>query len=108
MSAIKQLGKMIGAAIVAVIILSLIIFIYNTSPLRVKNPHGNTDYVWKPDSLWSNMSEGVSFGKMDGNGFNNLEMIDNPDIILLGSSHIESKNVNQRLSGSDQYDEQER
>ena len=88
MSAIKQLGKMIGAAIVAVIILSLIIFIYNTSPLRVKNPQGNTDYVWKPDSLWSNMSEGVSFGKMDGNGFNNLEMIDNPDIILLGSSHI--------------------
>lgn len=100
MSAIKQLGKMIGAAIVAVIILSLIIFIYNTSPLRVKNPQGNTDYVWKPDSLWSNMSEGVSFGKMDGNGFNNLEMIDNPDIILLGSSHIESKNVNQNENTS--------
>lgn len=43
-----------------------------------------------------NMSEGVSFGKMDGKGFNNLEAIENPDIILVGSSHIESKNVNQQ------------
>lgn len=95
MKTVKQLGKMIGAVIVAVIILSLIISVYSTSPLRAKNPQGNTDYVWKPDSLWLNMSEGVSFGKMDGKGFNNLEVVDNPDIILLGSSHIESKNVNQ-------------
>ena len=86
---------MVGAAIVAVIILSLIISIYSTSPVRVENPQGNTDYVWKPDSLWMNMSEGISFGKMDGKGFNNLEAIENPDIVLLGSSHIESKNVNQ-------------
>ena len=92
----KQLGKMIGAAIVAVIILSLIVSVYSTSPLRVDNPQGNTDYVWKPDSLWMNMSEGISFGKMDGKGFNNLEVIENPDIILVGSSHIESKNVNQQ------------
>ena len=95
MKTVKQLGKMVGAAIVAVIILSLIISIYSTNPLRVKNPQGNTDYVWKPDSLWLNMSEGVSFGKMDAKGFNNLEVVDNPDIILLGSSHMESKNVNQ-------------
>ena len=95
MKIVKQLGKMVGAAIVAVIILSLIISVYSTSPLRVENPQGNTDYVWKPDSLWMNMSEGISFGKMDGKGFNNLEVIEDPDIILLGSSHIESKNVNQ-------------
>ena len=93
MKAVKQLGKMIGAAIVAVIILSLIVSVYSTSPLRVENPQGNTDYVWKPNSLWINMSEGVSFGKMDGKGFNNLEVIENPDIVLVGSSHIESKNV---------------
>ena len=96
MKAIKQLGKMIGAAVLAVVILSFITSIYSTSPLRVKNPQGNTDYVWKPDSLWSNMSEGISFGKMDEKGYNNLEVVDNPDIILLGSSHIESKNVNQK------------
>ena len=86
---------MIGAAMIAVVILSLIISIYSTSPLRVKNPQGNTDYVWKSDSLWSNMSEGVSFGRMDEKGFNNLNVVDNPDIFLLGSSHMESKNVNQ-------------
>ena len=91
MKELKQLGKMIGAAIVAVIILSVIISVYSTSPLRVENPQGNTDYVWKPDSIWANMSEGVSFGRMDANGFNNLEAIENPDIVLLGSSHIESK-----------------
>lgn len=95
MNAVKQLGKMIGAAIVAVIILSLIVSVYSLSPLRVQNPQGNTDYVWKPDSIWANMSEGVSFGRMDDNGFNNPEVVEDPDIILLGSSHIESKNVNQ-------------
>ena len=95
MKAVKQFGKMIGAAFVAVIILSLIVSVYSLNPLREKNPQGNTDYVWKPDSLWMNMSEGVSFGRMDANGFNNLEVIEDPDIILLGSSHIESKNVNQ-------------
>lgn len=95
MKAVKQLGKMMGAAIVAVIILSLIVSVYSLSPLRVKNPQGNTDYVWKPDSIWANMSEGVSLGRMDANGFNNPEVIETPDIILLGSSHIESKNVNQ-------------
>lgn len=93
MKAFKQLGKMIGAAIVAVIILSLIVSVYSLSPLRVQNPLGNTDYVWKPNSIWTNMSEGVSFGRMDANGFNNPEVIENPDIVLLGSSHIESKNV---------------
>lgn len=86
---------MIGAVIAAVIILSLIISIYSTTPIRVENPQGNTDYVWKPDSLWLNMSEGVSFGKMDAKGFNNPKVVDDPDIILLGSSHLESKNVNQ-------------
>lgn len=95
MKTVKQLGKMIGAAIVAVIILSLIVSVYSLSPLRVQNPQGNTDYVWKSDSYWTNMSEGVSFGRMDANGFNNPEVIEDPDIILLGSSHIESKNVNQ-------------
>lgn len=96
MKVVKQLGKMIGAAIVAVIFLSLIVSIYSTNPLRVENPQGNTDYVWEPNSLWMNMSEGVSFGKMDGKGFNNLKVIENPDIVFVGSSHIESKNVNQQ------------
>lgn len=93
MKSLKQLTKMIGAVIVAIIILSLIVSIYSTNPLRVENPQGNTDYVWEPNSLWMNMSEGVSFGRMDSKGFNNTEVVDNPDIILLGSSHIESKNV---------------
>ncbi len=100
MKAVKQLVKMIGAAIIAVIILSLIVSIYSTSPLRVENPQGNTDYVWKPNSLWINLSEGVSFGRMDDGGFNNLEVIKDPKIILLGSSHIESKNVNQNENTS--------
>ena len=86
---------MISAFIIAFIVLSLIVSVYSLNPLRKKNPQENTDYVWESDALWINMSEGVSFGIMDANGFNNLEVIENPDIIMLGSSHIESKNVNQ-------------
>lgn len=92
---IKYLMKVVGAGIVSLIILCFIASVYSLSPMRAKNVNNNTDYVWESSSYWMKMTEGVSFGKVDGNGFNNKEVVENPDIILLGSSHIEGMNVNQ-------------
>lgn len=41
------------------------------------------------------MTEGIAWGKFDANGYNNLTVLDNPDILLLGSSHMEGLNVRQ-------------
>lgn len=91
----KYLGKLFSAGILAFLVLCIITSVYNLSPLRVENEYKNTDYVWEANSPWIKMTEGISYGLTDANGFNNQEVIENPDILLLGSSHTEGMNVTQ-------------
>ena len=95
MKVLKYLGKFAAAAITAVIILSIIFSAYYLVPVRVDNPEKNTDYKWEPNAVWMRMEEGISAGKIDANGFNNTEVTDDPDILILGSSHMEAANVPQ-------------
>lgn len=87
--------KAILAGVVAVIILSVILVPYSFTPVHISNDLKNTDYVWPANSYWMKMTEGVSFGRFDENGYNNLSVVDNPDIIIVGSSHVEATNVMQ-------------
>lgn len=87
------IGKVLAAGIVAVAILSLLLCFYSLTPLHRENKAGNTDYVWEANSLYVNMTEGISFGRFDALGYNNRTVIADPDIILLGSSHMEAANV---------------
>jgi len=77
------------------VILCLVLIPYSLTPVHIGNPEGNTDYVWSSGSWWCKMTEGISLGKFDEIGFNNKEVIDNPDIVVLGSSHTEATNVMQ-------------
>lgn len=86
-------GKMILAGILAIIILSGVMCFYDLMPLHYENKKGNTDYIWQPNGVWVKLTEGISFGKYDSAGYNNPKVIDNPDIIILGSSHMEGTNV---------------
>lgn len=63
---------------------------YYFVPSRENNHNHNTDYVWASNTPWASMTEGISFGIMDANGYINSKAIDNPDIIFLGSSHLEA------------------
>lgn len=65
-------------------------------PIHIENPEKNTDYIWEPNSFWTTMTEGIGGGKYDANGFNNAEVIENPEIIIVGSSHVEGRNVTQK------------
>ncbi len=87
--------KAILAGVVAVFILSVILMPYSFTPVHISNDLKNTDYVWPANSYWMKMTEGVSFGRFDENGYNNLRVVDNPDIIIVGSSHMEAANVMQ-------------
>lgn len=105
MKHLKFFGKFIVSGIIAFALLNLISSVYCLSPLRVENEFGNTDYAWETDSCWMKMTEGISYGITDKNGFNNLKEYDNPDVLVLGSSHIEGMNVNQKHSAPVLLDE---
>lgn len=95
---LKGVGKVIAAGLTAIAILSIVFCFYSLTPVRIENSLGNTDYVWSSNAPWVNMNEGISWGKFDANGFNNKTIVNNPDVIILGSSHIEAFNVMQDKS----------
>ena len=92
--------KTLLAGFVAIIIISMALCFYSITPVHVKNSRGNTDYVWESNSWWVSMTEGVSFGRYDKAGYNNKKVIEDPDIIILGSSHMEATNVLQHETTS--------
>ena len=93
MKTIKSLLKTVLAGLTALAILSVLMLGYYFMPLRENNPKQNTDYVYAANTPWVCLIEGVSFGMTDENGFINPEVIEDPDILFLGSSHAESMNV---------------
>ena len=100
MKVTKGILKFILAGITAVAILCVVTSFYSFTPLRETNKYKNTDYVWTPNTPWMTMTEGVSAGLTDTQGFINQKVVDDPEIILVGSSHTEGKNVMQNESVS--------
>lgn len=93
MKFIKGLLKTILAGIVAIAILCVIFAPYVFTPVHKSNPNGNTDYIWPGGAVWHKMTEGISSGRFDENGYNNISVVENPDILILGSSHMEAVDV---------------
>lgn len=83
------------AGIISVIILSLFSLVYYNPPVAIQQPDGITNYKFIPNSRWSYMLEGFGFGRTDNLGYNNAyyQNIDKPDIVFVGSSHIEAQQV---------------
>lgn len=84
------------AGVVSLIILSAITIAYSHSGVHVSNETSATDYKWESHQFRSNMTEGFSWLRMNGDGFNNsFEIAEskNMDILLVGSSHMEAVNV---------------
>ena len=89
----RGVGMVVAAWIVSAVIISLLLLLYSVTPIHVENIKGNTDYVWKPNSIWIKATEGIAFGQYDAQGFNNKNVVENPDVLVLGSSHMEATNV---------------
>lgn len=85
--------KFLLAGVVAIALLSLILSFYSFLPIHIPNPRGNTDYVWPSGSYYFTTAEGMAYGKFDTNGFNNPSVIESPDVLVLGSSHMEGTNL---------------
>lgn len=98
MKAAKVILKIGLAGITAVAILCLLFSCYSVDPVHIENPDGVSDYKWPAHSPWRKMQEGISWGRFDENGYNNLQVVENPDVVILGSSHMEATNVCQEES----------
>ena len=91
----KAILKIIIAASISFMVLSLFSKIYYNLPIKNVNTIGTTDYVFEPNKFHSRGTEGYSFGKTNNEGFNNLDDYtdQNIDILVMGSSHMEAFNV---------------
>ncbi|MGN0443399.1 MAG: hypothetical protein ACI4F5_02130 [Acutalibacteraceae bacterium] len=96
-----QFMKICFAGLSSVVILSLFVVIYRYEGIHIRNLDGSTDYKWEPGQLKTQMVEGFSFLRMDSFGFNNAESVDTtPDILLMGSSHMEALELMQKENTS--------
>lgn len=84
-----------ASGVSAAAMLNLLFAFYYRLPLHSDNLRHTTDYVWEAHAAWVKMTEGISWGRMDADGFNNRAVICNPDVLILGSSHMEATNVRQ-------------
>lgn len=89
-----SIKNIILSIILAFVILSLFSFFYYKIPVSHLNEDGSTDYVLESNSIYLRADEGFGFGKTNNEGFANINDYDgNIDILLMGSSHVESQNV---------------
>lgn len=89
------LFKIIIAGIVAIGILSLFVLMYHNTGIHIANSTGATDYKWESKQYKSTMVEGFAWIQMDEDGFNNayIPKKNIPDILLMGSSHMEAVQI---------------
>jgi hypothetical protein len=67
-------------------------FWYKT-PFRIESGGEITDYIWERGALHSRLTEGFGYGRIDKNGYNNAASLaenPNPDVLIIGSSHMEA------------------
>lgn len=96
MSILKDAIKTGLAVILSLIVLSGFTILYKYTPGRVVNENAPTDFSWTPFGRMSNMQEGFAWFNVDKNGYNNSHAKatgDNPDIVIMGSSHIQGVEV---------------
>ena len=88
--------KLLISGVISILILSVFCFFYSYSGIHIVNDTFATDYKWQSNQFKSNMTEGFAWIKLDKYGFNNVNShIDDIDILLMGSSHMEAVQIKQ-------------
>ena len=89
-----SLLKILIAGSLALAILNLFSYFYRGGLPRIADETMAAPVRYVPDSFYSVMTEGISIGRYDKNGFNNAYPAkDVIDYLCLGSSHMEAKQV---------------
>lgn len=93
----KKFIKLIISMVVSFVILNIVCFFYYNVPVHSESKTNSTDYIWEKSKFYSRGTEGFAWGKTDANGFNNIstDYSQNPEILVMGTSHTEAFNVSQ-------------
>lgn len=88
------LAKAILSGVLAMIILNLVACVYRGGLPTIADETMSTSYRYVPNSYYTCMTEGFSFGVYDKNGYNNAYPAQEAiDYLFLGPSHVEAKQV---------------
>lgn len=91
---VKWFIKATVAGTAAILLLSVFCYFYSYDGIHIVSETGATDYVWESGQLKATMKEGFSRVHMDSYGYNNVyDYSEEPDILLMGSSHMEAAQV---------------
>lgn len=96
MKVLKWIKKVLIASIAAFIVLNAACFFYYNVPAREKDSSGSVDYKWPSNAFHITCVEGLGYGTVNNDGFNNLlDYIDGEkiDVLWMGSSQGEGFNV---------------
>ena len=94
--ALRKVGMVIAALVVAFAALNAFCLIYYTLPAHVADSETATDYSWKHGGYFAKATEGYAWGHVDENGYNNLAgEPENTSVLVMGSSHMEAMQVAQ-------------
>ena len=88
--------KVFIAGIAAFIVLNLFSILYYNIPARTAVPDDSTEYKWPANAFHSLATEGLAWGRVNNDGYNNMEDLADDkdiDILIMGSSHAEGFNV---------------
>lgn len=85
--------KVVSAGIVAFILLNVASYFYYFVPYNVTCESGATDYKLPAGFHGYNMREGFGKTQIDANGYNNLSIPAQIDVLCMGSSHSLGYNV---------------
>lgn len=88
-----HLIKIAVAFLCSLIILSAFALVYKHYPPQYDNSSGSTDYRNQANGFMSNMKEGHAWFRYDKNGYNNAVADDEIDVLLMGSSHMEARQI---------------
>lgn len=94
----KTFFKTFISAIFAFCILSVFSYFYYNIPIRIESESKSTDYAWEKNKWHCRATEGFSFGTTDSKGFNNPQLMQDINILIMGSSQMEAFNVAQNES----------
>ncbi len=97
-TAVLYIQWMLKAAVAGLLALSLscmVCLAYSNTGSHITSTTGATDYVWQASSFTANMTEGIAWKRVDTNGYlsNGGTATEFVDILLMGSSHMEARQV---------------
>jgi hypothetical protein len=90
---LKQFMKISGVLLCAFIMLNVFCFFYFNPTVHYPTLSRATDYAWEPDAFYSGGMEGFAAGHTDKLGYINDRAGGAIDGLIMGSSHMEAKNV---------------